>query len=94
MHHQGIDEVGSDLRVVARAEDGLPEALEVPSLPFFVGVQWHPEELTVGDQFSAGLFSEFVRIASHERRDRVPVKRLHGRVGEGEYGPQQPTEFE
>ena len=34
MHHQGIDRVGYGLRVVARADDGLPEALEAPALPY------------------------------------------------------------
>ena len=32
----------------ARAEDGTVEALEDPSLPFCVGVLWHPEEDPIG----------------------------------------------
>ena len=39
MHHQGIGQLGAALRVVAQAEDGLPEALEVPILPYFC---WRP----------------------------------------------------
>ena len=31
------------LRVEARAPDGVIEGTEDPSLPFYVGVQWHPE---------------------------------------------------
>jgi len=42
-HHQGIDRVGEGLRVTARAEDGLPEALESDDGSFVVAVQWHPE---------------------------------------------------
>jgi putative glutamine amidotransferase len=72
MHHQGIDAVGYGLRVVARAEDGLPEALEVPALPFVVGVQWHPEELSKTDQMSANLFYNFVRAAADDWRSQVP----------------------
>jgi putative glutamine amidotransferase len=71
MHHQGIDQVGYGLRVVARAEDGLPEALEAPHLPFAVGVQWHPEELSKTDQMSANLFYDFVCAAAGGWRDEV-----------------------
>jgi putative glutamine amidotransferase len=72
MHHQGIEQVGYGLRVVAHAEDGLPEALEVPELPFVVGVQWHPEELSKTDQMSANLFYNFVTAAAGEWRAQVP----------------------
>jgi len=41
-HHQGIADPGS-LVITARADDGLPEAVEDPSRPFVLGVQWHPE---------------------------------------------------
>lgn len=41
-HHQGIATPGAGLRVVARAEDGLIEGIELPDAPV-VGVQWHPE---------------------------------------------------
>lgn len=44
-HKQGIDRVGDGLRVSAVAPDGIIEALEDPSLPFCLGVQWHPERL-------------------------------------------------
>lgn len=71
MHHQGIAQVGYGLRVVARAEDGLPEALEAPELPFVVGVQWHPEELSKTDQMSANLFYNFVHTAASDWRSAV-----------------------
>ena len=41
-HHQGVADPGS-LVVTARADDGVPEALEDPSRRFVLGVQWHPE---------------------------------------------------
>jgi putative glutamine amidotransferase len=72
MHHQGIERLGQGLRIVARAEDGLPEAVEVPPLPFAVGVQWHPEELAKTDQLSGSLFAEFLRAAAGDWRDQVP----------------------
>lgn len=42
-HHQGIDEVAPSLEVVARAEDGLIEAVEAKEYEWVLGVQWHPE---------------------------------------------------
>jgi putative glutamine amidotransferase len=44
-HHQGVDHVGHGLLPCAVAPDGLVEAVEDPSLPFWVAVQWHPENL-------------------------------------------------
>jgi len=72
MHHQGIDRVGYGLRVVARADDGLPEALEAPALPYVVGVQWHPEELARTDQTSANLFYDFIKAAAGPWRSQAP----------------------
>lgn len=73
MHHQGIAKVGRGLRPVAVAEDGLIEALEAPQLPFFLGVQWHPEELAKTDQLSSSLFYSFVRAAAGDWRSAVPA---------------------
>ncbi len=73
MHHQGIARLGKGLRVVGIAEDGLAEALEMPGLPFAVGVQWHPEELAKTDGLSAGLFYDFIRTAASEWRAEVPA---------------------
>lgn len=42
-HHQAVDSVGAGLRVVARAGDGVVEAVEAKSGSFVLGVQWHPE---------------------------------------------------
>lgn len=45
VHHQAIKELGSDLKVYARSEDGLIEAFgynQEPEGKVF-GIQWHPE---------------------------------------------------
>jgi len=43
-HHQGIRDLGSDLRPIAWSDDGLIEAIEDSKLPnSFIAVQWHPE---------------------------------------------------
>jgi len=43
-HHQAVDRPGDGLRVIARAEDGVTEAVRHESLPI-LGLQWHPERL-------------------------------------------------
>jgi putative glutamine amidotransferase len=73
MHHQGIDRLGIGLRAVAVTDDGLVEAVEVPELPYFVGVQWHPEELARTDPHSSSLFYDFVCAAANGWREEVPA---------------------
>lgn len=45
LHTQAIDQLGSGLRVVGRDLDNIVQAVEDPSRPFLIGVQWHPEYL-------------------------------------------------
>jgi putative glutamine amidotransferase len=43
-HHQGVDELGEGLVATGRSDhDPVPEALELPSRRYVLGVQWHPE---------------------------------------------------
>jgi putative glutamine amidotransferase len=44
-HHQAVEKVAPGLRVVARASDGIVEAVEMTDRGFFLGVQWHPERI-------------------------------------------------
>jgi putative glutamine amidotransferase len=47
LHHQAIKRLGRGLKVTARAEDSLVEAVEAADdYPYLVAVQWHPEEMT------------------------------------------------
>ena len=59
VHHQAISKPGEGLCIIARAEDGLIEAVENPAKGLY-GVQWHPERLLVPEQQS--LFDGFVRL--------------------------------
>lgn len=43
LHQQGIDKLGRDLHVEARAEDGIIEAVSIPGRKFVLGTQYHPE---------------------------------------------------
>lgn len=70
LHHQAIDKLGNDLVATALSPDGVIEGIEDCGQPFFVGVQWHPEEL-LADPTMRGLLETFVRYASARTgRDR------------------------
>jgi putative glutamine amidotransferase len=61
-HHQAIRHVGEGLRVTAQAPDGIIEGLEDPGHPFYIGVQWHPEDMA-GEGSATALFDAFVDAA-------------------------------
>lgn len=70
LHHQAVREVAPSLKISAVSEDGIVEGIELPDARFFVGVQWHPEEIT-GSQLSSReamehLFATFVRAAQRK----------------------------
>jgi putative glutamine amidotransferase len=66
-HHQAVDRLGRGLRVCARAADGTVEAIEDPSRPFVLAVQWHAETLVDGRE-RRPLFDELVAVAAGVRR--------------------------
>lgn len=43
-HHQAVDQVSPDLRVTARAKDGVVEGTQHRTASWVLGLQWHPEE--------------------------------------------------
>ncbi len=69
-HHQAVARVGAGLKVVAKAEDGIVEAVEATDRPWLVGVQWHPER-TQDDPKTRRLFKRFVEAAANYRASRV-----------------------
>jgi putative glutamine amidotransferase len=64
-HKQAVKVPGKGLRVIATAPDGVIEGIEDPSLPLFVGVQWHPERMSdEGDHLA--LFKLLVDKAANK----------------------------
>jgi putative glutamine amidotransferase len=66
-HHQSVKLPGEGLTITAHAPDGTVEAVEDASLPFYLGVQWHPER-SKGNQAGIELiFTELVKAAQQYR---------------------------
>ena len=67
-HHQAVRQPGTGVMVAATAPDGVVEAIELPDLPFAMGVQWHPEAVRRHDARQAGIFAGLVEAARGVRR--------------------------
>ncbi len=62
-HQEAVVEVSDQAVVAARADDGVIEAVEIPSKRFAIGVQWHPEAFATQDHPCNRLFDAFVQAA-------------------------------
>ncbi|MDQ7850137.1 MAG: gamma-glutamyl-gamma-aminobutyrate hydrolase family protein [Armatimonadota bacterium] len=62
-HHQAVDRPAAGTVVVARAPDGVIEALEASGHQFVLGVQWHPERMWDRDAEQAALFRALIAAA-------------------------------
>ena len=71
-HHQAVIEPGDKFRVVAKAPDGIIEAMESSEYKSILGVQWHPECLEEG----LPLFQWLVGEAADYRK----AHRVHNRT--------------
>jgi putative glutamine amidotransferase len=74
-HHQAVKNVGSGLTVTAKAPDGVIEGLEDPNHPFYMGVQWHPEDMA-GESSAAAIFGAFVDAARRYAAAKQPAGEL------------------
>jgi putative glutamine amidotransferase len=71
-HHQSILEPGRNLHIVARAPDGVVEAVEWTGGPdWLIGVQWHPERMAERDPLAQALFRGLVAAAARKTPARV-----------------------
>jgi putative glutamine amidotransferase len=62
-HHQAVNQPGDGLTVSAHAPDGTIEGIEDKTLPFYLGVQWHPERARGNQEGIEIIFSELVKAA-------------------------------
>jgi len=75
LHHQAIKRLGRGLKVTAHSEDGLVEAVELAEeYPFFLAVQWHPEEMVAAHPEQLSIFERFVAHC----RDRAAKRMVTG----------------
>ena len=65
VHHQSVRKLGRDLRITARAPDGIVEAIEDTSGRWILGVQWHPEWLPES-RTSRRIFAAFMQEAGRQ----------------------------
>lgn len=68
-HHQAIDSLAKDFKIVAQSDDGVIEAIEALTDNFAMGVQWHPECLC--DNISSSIFEHFISSSidfKHQKR--------------------------
>ena len=65
-HHMAVDVPAPGLRVAARSDDGVIEALEQQNADgrFFLAVQWHPEMMAAADPIQQRIITSFVQSCS------------------------------
>jgi len=72
LHHQAPDRIAAGLRVTARADDGIIEALEPEDGGgFCLGVLWHPEHMIGDEALQARLYAALVGAARAYETERV-----------------------
>lgn len=66
-HHQGIDVPGKGLKVTARADDGIIEAMEFDTeMAFGILLQWHPERMKdSGNPLATKIKDRFLSTIQH-----------------------------
>jgi putative glutamine amidotransferase len=62
-HHQALRGAAAGFDAVAHAPDGTIEAIEMPTHPWLIAVQWHPELSAASDPLQQKLFDAIVEKA-------------------------------
>ncbi|MBJ9975871.1 gamma-glutamyl-gamma-aminobutyrate hydrolase family protein [Pseudomonas sp. S75] len=76
LHGQGLRNLGEGLEPIARADDGLVEAIHGPSIsPFLFAVQWHPEWQAAKNPDSIQLFRAFGDACRAQVRKAHAIRR-------------------
>jgi putative glutamine amidotransferase len=72
-HHQGVKDVAPELKVTARAADGVIEGIEAPGKSFVVGVQFHPELMWMNDSTYMAPFAAFANKVAASMDPSAPM---------------------
>lgn len=63
-HHQAVRNIAGELKPVAKAADGIVEALEGKDRDNLLLVQWHPEMLSLENADHQSIFTNFVEACA------------------------------
>ena len=69
-HHQAIDRIADDFKVLAVSNDGIIESIgwkDTLDKPFLIAVQWHPERMDTLNMLSAPIARKFLEAADEFR---------------------------
>ena len=69
-HHQAIKRLGEGLCVMARADDGMIEAVYLDEKRYLRAYQWHPERLHKTDFDNRKVFEDFIAAAKEYKAVR------------------------
>ena len=67
-HHQSIKDLGKDLKVMARADDGIIEAAYYDGDVYMRAYQWHPERLAKNYSDNKLLFDDFIKAVKENKK--------------------------
>ena len=74
-HHQGIMQPADPFIATARSRDGVVEAMELKpdfaSMPFLLGVQFHPERLVQKGRCYSAIFGSFVAACQNRGVEKI-----------------------
>lgn len=60
-HTYCVDKIGN-LKLLAKSEDNIIEAIQVKNKKFIVGLQWHPESMFPYDNIQYKIFEYFINV--------------------------------
>ncbi len=69
-HHQCVEQLGTNLKAIAWAPDGVVEGIQATDRDFMVGMQWHAESQTRQEDKQERLFRGLAE-AAERRMDRL-----------------------
>ncbi len=63
-HHQAVNHLGKNLKVIARSHDGVIEALQRTDGHFGLFVQWHPEAMTNDPKHRNAIYRALIKASA------------------------------